>query len=491
VTTWILLPPVDDPRLSELGWPAGPMLGPTGTWLGLALARVADTAPGRVVLLLNGPGSALREAAALREAPSGLDLHFAWVAREEDWMPHLEPWIAGEVWWWDLARVPPVDLVRLLAAAGPRPEPGLRIVSASSGAWTGLARTREAIAPDLAPDPREACLQWLSGLPGRFEIPEDAVDLRDPDVYRRATLERLPSTRHVGAGSRVHPSAHLQEPVWLEPGVTVGPDARLGPHVLVGAGACIGRGAVLRETLVGAFTRVGPGTTWHGGLLGTRGSWQSGPVWAHPDELAPVPGLDPRVPFSQRAIALMALTLLSPLLALVALAIWLDDPGPVLFTQLRAGGPRLGRTRIFPLFKFRTMRLDAERLGAELRARQGGTFVKPRHDPRITRLGSWLRRTSLDELPQLLNVVRGELRLVGNRPLPLYEARELLEPWQRKRFEGPAGITGLWQTHGRSDLDEVERLALDALYATGRDAWWDLRLLLRTLPALLRRRGAR
>ena len=491
MTTWILLPPTDDARFAELGWPPGPPTAPPATWLGRALARVSVLEAVRVVLLLHGPGAANREAAALRARPPGLELHFVWLTPGENWRLTLEPWLTGEVWWWDLGRTHPVDLASLHADVASRLDGHLRVVRAGTGEWTGLARTIGPGALDAPCESREACLHAIASSLATLEVQGDVIDLTDPDVYRRATLEILPPTRHAGPDVAIHPSAHLLEPVWLEPGVTIGPDARVGPHVLVGAGACIGRGTVLRETIVAPLTRVGAGTSWTGCLVGPRGTWQSGHAWAHPDELASVPGLDPRVPHAQRAVALVALLLLTPVLAAVALAIWLDDPGPVLFTQLRAGGPRLGRSRVFPLFKFRTMRRDAEQLGAELRARHGGTFVKPEHDARITRLGNWLRRTSLDELPQLLNVVRGELRLVGNRPLPLYEARELHEPWQRKRFEGPAGITGLWQTHGRSDLDEVERLALDALYATGRNAWWDLRLLLRTLPALLRRRGAR
>jgi lipopolysaccharide/colanic/teichoic acid biosynthesis glycosyltransferase len=140
------------------------------------------------------------------------------------------------------------------------------------------------------------------------------------------------------------------------------------------------------------------------------------------------------------------------------------------------------------------MHPDAEQRVEALRARnqyRGGAFFKLEDDPRITRVGRFLRRTSLDELPQLLNVLRGEMRLVGNRPLPLYEAEALTEDWQRARFLAPAGITGLWQISGRSELSERERLALDALYAATRSFRGDLGILLRTVPALLARRGAR
>ena len=499
MVTWILLTPPDDPRLLELGWRPGPLPFGTGTVLGHALGRIRRAGGGQVIVVLPESGGAHREAAALRESPPGLDVRVEWFAPGEDWHGRLAPWLVDETWWWDLDRISMVNLEAVLAeAAGRRDEPRLLVVADertdegdSGGRWTGLARLRGTTDPGGPWSSREGWWKAIAPGAGQIVCAAPAFDLSQLEDYRAAALSALPPTRHIAEGARVHPSARLEAPVWIDPGVQIEEDARIGPHVRVGAGSVIGRGAIVERTWVGPATRVGPGTTWREGLLGPRGSWHAGPVWAHPDELAPVGGQDPSVPTIQRLLALVALGVLSPVLVAIALAIWLDDPGPVLFTQLRAGGPRLGRSRVFPLFKFRTMRIDAERIGARLREQHGGTFMKLVHDPRLTRLGAWLRRTSLDELPQLINVVRGELRLVGNRPLPLYEARALRESWQRKRFEGPAGITGLWQTHGRSDLDEVERLALDALYATGRNPWRDLRLLLRTLPALFGRRGAR
>ena len=140
------------------------------------------------------------------------------------------------------------------------------------------------------------------------------------------------------------------------------------------------------------------------------------------------------------------------------------------------------------------MHVDADQKVKELMAQNqygNSAFFKLENDPRITRVGHLLRKTSLDELPQLINVLRGEMRLVGNRPLPVYEAEALQEDWQRTRFLAPAGITGLWQISGRSDLSEKERLALDAYYTVTRTFAGDMSILFRTLPALLARRGAR
>lgn len=191
------------------------------------------------------------------------------------------------------------------------------------------------------------------------------------------------------------------------------------------------------------------------------------------------------------ALALLALVVLAPLLLCIMAAIRLDSPGPALFTQLRSGGARPdGSIRVFRVFKFRTMVDGADALRISLReATPDGPFFKLKGDPRITRVGRLLRAWSLDELPQLLNVVRGEMRLVGNRPLPLDEAELLREPWQRARFRAPAGITGLWQVSARSDCTPRARLALDTAYAATRSPWLDFRILLATVPAIFRRKG--
>jgi exopolysaccharide biosynthesis polyprenyl glycosylphosphotransferase len=186
-------------------------------------------------------------------------------------------------------------------------------------------------------------------------------------------------------------------------------------------------------------------------------------------------------------VSLAALVVLSPVLILVALAIRLDSPGPIMIAQERVG--RGGR--VFPCFKFRSMYQDAEQRHAEMQARYGdGTLMfKHKNDPRRTRVGRVIRKLSIDELPNLFNVVRGEMSLVGPRPaLPIEVAG--YEPWHRKRFEVQPGMTGLWQISGRSHLDFHEMVIMDIYYIDNWSLALDLKILLRTPAAVLTMRGA-
>jgi exopolysaccharide biosynthesis polyprenyl glycosylphosphotransferase len=185
--------------------------------------------------------------------------------------------------------------------------------------------------------------------------------------------------------------------------------------------------------------------------------------------------------------SIILLTLLSPLLLVIAIAIKLNSPGPVLFRSSRQG---IG-ARTFPCLKFRTMGHGAERMQDELEEHNemAGALFKIREDPRVTSVGSFLRRWSLDELPQLLNVLRGEMSLVGPRPLPERDY-ERLEDWHRKRYMVLPGMTGLWQVSGRSELDFDELVRLDFLYLERWSVFLDLTILLKTIPAVIRARGA-
>jgi exopolysaccharide biosynthesis polyprenyl glycosylphosphotransferase len=187
-------------------------------------------------------------------------------------------------------------------------------------------------------------------------------------------------------------------------------------------------------------------------------------------------------------LSLAALVVLVPLLPVVALLIKLDSPGPVFFRQVRMGSG--GRT--FRILKLRTMVVDADERKAEIahlnkHAQAGGDprMFKIAGDPRITRPGRVLRRFSLDELPQLVNVVRGEMSLVGPRPLILDEDRHVTE-WARQRLTLKPGITGPWQVFGRSGIPFEEMVKLDYLYVTGWSLWGDISLILRTIPVLVR-----
>jgi exopolysaccharide biosynthesis polyprenyl glycosylphosphotransferase len=187
--------------------------------------------------------------------------------------------------------------------------------------------------------------------------------------------------------------------------------------------------------------------------------------------------------------AAAGLILLSPVLAACALAIRIDSRGPVFFKQARHG--RNGR--IFEIVKFRTMvdGAEARRLElAHLNEMEGaGPLFKMKEDPRVTRVGEYLRKWSLDELPQLWNVLRGEMSLVGPRPFVVHES-ELITGWAARRLETTPGITGLWQILGRNDIPFDEMIKLDYVYVTNWSLWWDVKILLQTIPVVLARRGA-
>jgi exopolysaccharide biosynthesis polyprenyl glycosylphosphotransferase len=186
-------------------------------------------------------------------------------------------------------------------------------------------------------------------------------------------------------------------------------------------------------------------------------------------------------------VSTLLLVLLSPFLGLVALLVKLTSRGPVVYKSLRPG---IGG-RSFACFKFRTMYQNADELQPELEPHNevGGAIFKMREDPRVTPIGRFLRRWSFDELPQLINVLRGDMSLVGPRPLPMRDY-ERLEDWHRKRYLVLPGMTGLWQVSGRSELDFDELVRLDFLYLERWSVFLDLSILLKTIPAVIRAKGA-
>jgi len=186
--------------------------------------------------------------------------------------------------------------------------------------------------------------------------------------------------------------------------------------------------------------------------------------------------------------ASLLLIVLAPILFLVMVGIAVESPGPVLFRQVRCG--RDGRR--FTCLKFRTMVVKAEeRLETDDALRLAfQQSRKLQDDPRVTCIGHWLRRLSIDETPQLVNVLRGEMSLVGPRPVPPDELRECYGEMAALVFAVKPGLTGLWQVSGRSNIDYPRRVQLDLEYARCCGFWFDLALLLRTIPALIGRRGA-
>jgi len=178
---------------------------------------------------------------------------------------------------------------------------------------------------------------------------------------------------------------------------------------------------------------------------------------------------------------------LSPFFLVTALVIKWTSPGPVYFRQVRTGR----NERPFLVLKFRTMYEGSEARRHELLHlnEMDGPLFKMADDPRVTRPGRFLRRTSLDELPQLINVWKGDMSLVGPRPFVVSEAAEI-EGWARKRFEARPGMTGLWQVSGRNELSHLELCRLDYLYVASWSFWWDMQILWQTPATIFKGRGA-
>lgn len=182
----------------------------------------------------------------------------------------------------------------------------------------------------------------------------------------------------------------------------------------------------------------------------------------------------------------MLMPLILPVIAIGGLALWIESPGPVFFTQLRTGR---GGAR-FRMYKLRSMITNAEEMKLQLNHLNELTWpdFKISNDPRVTRVGGILRKTSIDELPQIFNVILGDMSLVGPRPTSF--SANTYTMWHTERLEVPPGITGLWQVSGRSDVDFDDRLRLDIEYIRKRGFWFDIKLIIRTVAAVAKSKGA-
>jgi lipopolysaccharide/colanic/teichoic acid biosynthesis glycosyltransferase len=205
--------------------------------------------------------------------------------------------------------------------------------------------------------------------------------------------------------------------------------------------------------------------------------------------VAPEGDLSPEYRFAKRALdilgAVVLLVALSPVLLVVLIVLAATTNGRPLFAQTRVGY----RGRHFRMWKFRTMRLDAEKIKHTVTNEASGPVFKNRRDPRITRLGRFLRKTSLDETPQLFNILLGHMSLVGPRPLVVPEVAKF-EAWQRRRFAVKPGLTCLWQVSGRSEIGFADWVRMDLWYVRNQSLWTDLKLIVRTPAAVILGRGA-
>ena len=183
-------------------------------------------------------------------------------------------------------------------------------------------------------------------------------------------------------------------------------------------------------------------------------------------------------------VSLVLLIISAPVLLVTAICVKLSSAGPVFFIQERVGLSK----RIFRMYKFRTMCAGAEQRQAELEHlnEAGGPVFKIKNDPRITGIGRFLRKTSIDELPQLVNILKGEMSLVGPRPLPLRDYRGFTEDWHRRRVSVKPGVTCLWQINGRSEVSFEKWMELDMEYIDRWSPWLDIKILIKTIPAVFK-----
>ncbi len=296
--------------------------------------------------------------------------------------------------------------------------------------------------------------------------------------------------------STVHPSARILGPVVLQAGAIVAEDAMIVGPSLIGADARIGAGAVVVQCVVWPRAQVAAGASLHQRVV----AFDPGPGEPQTGDVADtewIPHLDdgPVGDAASRRIyrtiktgveiscAAAALLVLSPLLIALAILVWLDSRGPILYGDRREGL----NGKPFRCYKFRTMRVGADRQQRELSGTNqvDGPQFKMNHDPRVTRLGRWLRPTSLDELPQLINVVLGQMSFVGPRPSPFRE-NQVCVPWREGRLSVRPGITGLWQVcrHDRAAGDFHQWIQYDLLYVRHMSASVDLKILLATIYTL-------
>lgn len=184
---------------------------------------------------------------------------------------------------------------------------------------------------------------------------------------------------------------------------------------------------------------------------------------------------------SDFTLSLMAIIVLSPLLLIISIVIMIESPGNPFYSQIRIG--KNGRK--FKIYKFRSMVINADQMKQELlkQNEMSGPMFKMKHDPRVTKVGRFIRKTSIDELPQLFNVIKGEMSLVGPRPSLPYEV-EQFEPWMLRRLNVKPGLTCYWQVSGRNDIDFENWMKLDIKYINDRCLWVDFKLILKTILVL-------
>jgi lipopolysaccharide/colanic/teichoic acid biosynthesis glycosyltransferase len=342
---------------------------------------------------------------------------------------------------------------------------------------------------------------------GAFDVSQERglLALNERVVLESAGREKggeAPAERVLaGKGCRIHPSARIIGPVVLQDEVEVEEGATIVGPTAIGAGSSVGRGAIVAQCLVGRGSQVAAGTNVRHRVLFGEVTAEPASSSAAAAPLAPLPSdgragshelafenrrrpLYPRFKRAAEAVAsALGLAALSPFLLFVAALVKLASKGPVLYGDEREGKDG----RLFRCWKFRTMVAGAHARQRSLQSKNqvDGPQFKIEADPRVTRLGAFLRDTCIDELPQLINVVVGEMSLVGPRPSPFRE-NQMCIPWREARLSVRPGITGLWQVcrRKRAKGDFHQWIYYDLLYVRHQSLWVDLKILVATLVSL-------
>ncbi len=382
----------------------------------------------------------------------------------------------------------PAAVMHFLPGAAPESLDELRARLAAAGS----------VGPDLPADVEILDLHCVSELLAFHEAETRAALLGDASSSRAHGCDV-----RTGVGCCIDPSARLVGPLVLHDDVRVEADALLVGPTVIGRGARIGAGAAVVQCLLADDAQVAPGAellhALHAGGSGDDHLFLAAhlhlpidpgaDVWRYADDSGDEPARRGRGAYGRAKVAVdallaaISLILLSPLLALLALLVKLDSRGPVFFAHVREG---LGGRR-FNCWKFRTMQPDAHARQRQLEDANAvdGPQFKIQNDPRVTHIGRWLRAMNLDELPQLWNVLLGEMSLIGPRPSPFRE-NQICVPWRTARLSVRPGITGLWQVcrHDRDAGDFHQWIHYDMLYVRHFSLWLDIKILLATVLTL-------
>ncbi len=362
--------------------------------------------------------------------------------------------------------------------------------------WVSLAQIREGLASRGMP----SLDLPIQGAVVNLGVEEEMLSFSERFITQATAVagRRSPAAKvlYVGGRHQVARSARLVGPVILHGGAVVEEGATILGPALIGAGARVERGALVAQSVLGAKAVVGPGATVrHRVVFEEMTASEPMPRSSIPYRLPAAVPVTPALreqepqrqsryvslkPFLEGAAAILGLLLLSPLLLVIAALIKLEARGPVFYGHKREGKDG----RVFPCWKFRTMVVGAQARERELQGRSqvDGPQFKLRDDPRLTRMGRFLRPTSLDELPQLFNVALGQMSLVGPRPSPFRE-NQLCVPWREGRLSVRPGITGLWQVcrHERAAGDFHQWIEYDLLYVRHISFAVDVKILIATL----------